>query len=221
MSNSNITNTRVFAKDLSFYKYVWCFTIGSIFGVVYEEIIAFIKLGYYESRRGVVFGPFNPLYGAAFVISILLFHKYKSPIKLFLIGSVFGGVFEYILGLAQEIFIGTRSWSYEGQFLNIHGRTSVVYALIWGFFIVLFVKVIYPFISKYIERLPIRPGNMITKILIVFMALNMFVTFSMLIRFNLRSNGFEPLTPLGELYDNVFNDDVVYKLFPDMIPLEE
>ncbi len=209
-----------FASGMSFYKLALFFIFGSVFGTWYEEIITLFKFGHFESRRGVIIGPFNPLYGVAFLLAISIFSKFKSPIKIFILGSLIGGVFEYTLGLAQEIFIGSRSWSYEGQFLNLHGRTSLVYAMIWGLFAVVIVKIIYPFISNLIEQIPRKPGKIISDIVIVFLIINMSITFSMLIRYNLRTKGFEPLTPIGEFYDKVFTDEVIQDIFPDMIPLE-
>ncbi len=213
------TTTDLFALGISFHKLVWCFIIGSLFGTLYEEILTFFKYGVWENRSSVIIGPFNPLYGTAFVIAILLFHKVKNPIKVVLLGAIFGGAFEYAANWAQEYFTGSISWDYSHMLLNINGRTSVIYALFWGLLIFLAVKIFYPYLSKLIESIPNNLGVIITRILIVFFLLNMFVSYSMLIRQGARAKGIEPYTPLGELYDEVFTDQYIEELFPNMVPI--
>ena len=107
-----------FAFGMSFYKLVWCFIIGSVFGTWYEEIITFFKYGVWENRSAVIIGPFNPLYGTAYVIAILLFYKMKNPIKVLILGAIFGGAFEYGANWAQEYFTGSVSWNYNDLILN-------------------------------------------------------------------------------------------------------
>jgi len=206
-----------FAAGISFYKLAWCFIIGSMIGTWYEEIIAFTRYGVWENRSAVIIGPFNPLYGTGYVIAIVLFHKIKNPIKLLLLGGLFGATFEYAASWAQEFFTGSKSWDYSHLFLNIHGRTTVIYAFYWGLLMILIVDIAYPYFSKWIEKIPYKFGIIFTRILIVFLSLNMFVTYSMLIRQGLRTKGIEPYTPLGELYDEVFTDEVILELFPNMV----
>lgn len=206
-----------FAYGMSFYKLVWCFSLGSISGTLYEEIITFFRFGVWENRSAVIIGPFNPLYGTAFVIAILLFYRVKNPISVFLLCSIYGGAFEYAANWAQEYFTGSKSWDYSGLFLNINGRTSVMYSLFWGILIFIAVKIIYPYLSQMIEKIPRKFGVILTRLFIVFITLNMFVTYSMLIRQGMRNKGIEPLTPLGELYDEVFTDEYIAELFPNMV----
>ena len=78
------------------------------------------------------------------------------------------------------------------------------------------VKVFYPYLSHWIEKIPIKFGVILTRILIVFLSLNMLITYSMLIRQGLRAKGIEPYTPIGEIYDEVFTDEYIKELFPNM-----
>jgi len=220
MLNKKVTirNTvEPFAVGLSFYKIVWCFIIGSVIGTLYEEIITFIRLGVWENRSAVILGPFNPLYGTAFIIAILLFHNVKNPLKVLFFGAIFGGAFEYSANWAQEFFTGSVSWNYYNLFLNINGRTTVIYALFWGLFILIGVKIFFPFISLLIEKIPFKVGVVLTRFLIVFLSLNMLITYTMLIRQGLRAKGIEPYTPIGKIYDEVFTDEYIQELFPNMV----
>ena len=206
-----------FASKLSFYKLVWIFVIGSIFGTWYEEILTFARLGIWENRSAVIIGPFNPLYGTAYVLAVVLFYKMKNPIVVLVLGAVAGGAFEYAANWAQEFFTGSVSWDYNALYLNINGRTTVGYSVFWGILILMMVKLIYPFTSKWIERIPKRTGEVITKLLIVFLGVNMLITYSMLIRQGQRIKGIEPLTPIGQIYDEVFTDNKIKELFPNMV----
>ena len=49
--------------------------IGSLIGYIVEMIVALVQNGHLESRQGVLYGPFTPVYG----IGIIVF--YYSLIK--------------------------------------------------------------------------------------------------------------------------------------------
>lgn len=208
---------KTFAEGLSFYKLTWCFIAASVLMTYYEEILTYFKDGVWENRSAVIIGPFNPLYGTAYVIVVILFSKMKNPIKVILFGAIFGGLFEYAANWAQEFFTGSVSWDYHHLFLNINGRTTVIYSLFWGILTFMLVTILYPYFSRWIERMPYRFGKITTNLLIVFLVINMLVTYSMLIRQGMRTKGIEPYTPIGEIYDKVFTDEYIADLFPNMI----
>jgi uncharacterized membrane protein len=218
MEKPNITEhkEKQFAVGLSFYKLTWCFILVSILGTYYEEIITLFKHGVWENRSAVILGPFNPLYGTASVVAILLFSRMRNPIKVILYGALFGGLFEYGANWAQEYFTGSVSWNYTDLMFNINGRTTVIYSLFWGFLIYILVIVCYPYVSRWIESVPYKPGVIVTNVFIVFLTINMLVTYSMLIRQGMREKGIEAYTPIGEYYDEIFTDEYIAELFPNM-----
>lgn len=67
-----------------------------------------------------------------------------------------------------------------------------------------------------IEKIPYHTGRFITQTLIIFLAANMLITYTMLIRQGLRAQGHEPLTPIGVLYDQHFTDEWIQDHFPNM-----
>lgn len=83
MSNE-IEKEEKFANGFCFYKLFLIFIIGCIFGVIYEELILnffrFLINGEFhiEPRRGLLYGPFSPVYGFGAVI-MSLFVKEKDP----------------------------------------------------------------------------------------------------------------------------------------------
>lgn len=212
-----------FAKGLCFEKYFLIFVIGSIFGTYYEQILTCIqhllKDGSFvwELRRGVIYGPFSPVYGAGAVLfTFLLVRKKRVWYETILYGGFIGGFFEYMISLLQETFIGTISWDYSGQFLNIYGRTTVPIMLVWGVFSYLFVTFVYPFFSSWIESWNPLVGKRIVSFLCLFLVLDCFISWTALFRQTLRRQQIEPLTPIGRLYDKVYPDSFLEKYYPNM-----
>ena len=213
----------VFAEGYSGKKLFLIFVIGSVIGVLYEEILNLVKIYFatgdivWELRRGVLYGPFNPLYGLGAVLVIYLLAKPNySNIKTFIYGGLLGGFIEYSISLLQEIFTHTTSWDYSHHFLNIGGRTTIPFMIAWGAFTLIFVKLIYPFLSKWIEKIPVNIGNIIFYILLIFLIIDMFVSWTALFRSAMRRSNIEPITPVGRLYDIVYPDSVLSKSFPNM-----
>lgn len=56
----------------------WIFIIGSILGYIYEMILVFFQKGYFESRQGLIYGPFTPVYGIGGIVILSIFKQDKS-----------------------------------------------------------------------------------------------------------------------------------------------
>lgn len=212
-----------FAEGLGFKKLFFIFLIGSVIGSIYEEMLYIIQhlletgeWGF-ALRRGVIYGPFNVIYGfGAVVLIYLLLRKPLKNWQIFIYAAFLGGVVEYVVGWLQETFTHTVSWDYSQIPLNINGRTAVPIMLVWGALGLVLVKVIYPFFSNLIEMIPLDFGNRIFPILVVLMVLDMFVSWTAIIRQTLRHNDISPFTPVGEFYDFYYNDTRLQHYFPNM-----
>lgn len=212
-----------FAEGLCLKKLFFIFIIGSVFGSLYEEIIHLVQVWWatgqfdWSLRRGVIYGPFNVIYGFGAVVMIyLLLRKPYKTWGIFLMAAVLGGVVEYLISFLQEFFTHTASWDYSDRFLNIGGRTTIPYMMFWGLLGITLVKVVYPVLSNLIEHIPVDLGNTLYVVLAVFMILNMLVSWTAIIRQTLRHNHVPPLTPVGEFYDHYYNDEYLRHYFPNM-----
>ena len=69
---------------------LWLFVIGSFIGYIVEMIVAFVQNGYFESRKGLIYGPFTPIYGAGIVIYYLVLNNMdtKDMIKVFFVTAL-------------------------------------------------------------------------------------------------------------------------------------
>lgn len=61
-----------------FYQYIIIFLIASILGLVLEMVWMFAMFGIVESRVGLVWGPFSPLYGFGAVLLTMLLWKLRK-----------------------------------------------------------------------------------------------------------------------------------------------
>lgn len=207
-----------FAKGLNLYKILLICFVGSFAGVVVELLWCLLKNGYIESRSGLVYGPFNLLYGAGAVLMTLCLYKFRnrSPIISFLGGMLVGSVLEYICSFGQELLFGSRSWDYSHLPFNINGRICLLYSIFWGFLGILWIKWIYPVMAKAILKIPNLAGKIITWVLVVFFVFNSFMTVVSMTRWVQRRDGVEPTTCFGQYIDEHFPDERMEKIFANM-----
>lgn len=213
-----------FAEGLSFKKLFSIFLIGSVFGTIYEDLLIYSQTyfatgtGVWMTHRGVIWGPFNVIYGfgAALMCWVLLRKKLENW-QIFVYSAFIGGAVEYGLSFLQETFTGTTSWDYSNQIMNIAGRTTVPIMAFWGLLGLVLVKIIYPFLSHLIENIPREFGERLFVLLLVFMIFNMLISWTAILRQNLRHHGVKPFTPIGEFLDAKFNDDYLRRYFPNMV----
>lgn len=144
----------------------WVFIIGSIFGFFAEMIYALVYTRALEIRQGLIYGPFIQVYGMGAVAYYILVSKIKDPKQLFFAGMIMGGALEYLCSFFQEIFFGTISWDYSNLFMNLNGRTSIMYCFYWGIIAVIFLKLVYPWFQK-IDHLIYKKGIRIFTIFFV------------------------------------------------------
>ena len=71
-------NPYSFAHGLNFYKLVWIFIIGCIIGFVVETIWCYVQYGHFESRKGLIYGPFSPVYGFGGVLLTLSLYRLRE-----------------------------------------------------------------------------------------------------------------------------------------------
>ena len=85
-----------FASGVNFYKVALICIAGSFAGVVVEILWCLFRNGYIESRSGLVYGPFNPVYGIGAVVMTLALYRYRnrSSSISFFGGAVVGSVIE-------------------------------------------------------------------------------------------------------------------------------
>ncbi len=210
-------NKKVFAKGLCFSKVFLFFVLGSVFGSFFEEIQWFIQKGVWTSRHDLLIGPFSTLYGFGLVLFLLILgpkNSRRGTIKTFFYAFLLGGIFEYIAGVLAECIFRIKFWDYSHMFLNIGGKTTIPIMLVWGVMGVIFLKIIYPVVSKWIEKIPYFIGEISCIFLFIFMTFDMLFSYSVFGRMILRHKGIPSQTWLGKFYDQKYNDEFMYNAYP-------
>lgn len=210
-------NKKIFAKGFSFTKIFVFFLLGSMFGYLFEGITALITKGEWANRRDLIYGPFSTLYGLGIIINLIILipkSKKRSIIKTFLYSCLIGGSYEYLMGFLSELLFDIKFWDYSNKLLNINGKTTVPIMIAGGIFGTILVKLIYPLLSKQIEKIPYKIGQPIFIVLLIFIIFNMVISYSAFGRMVLRNKNEEPITIIGKYIDTKYDDAFMYKKFP-------
>lgn len=208
-----------FAEGCGFYKLFWLFFIGSLLGDFVETIFCRLTVGVWMSRSSLVWGPFSLVWGIAIAVATALLYKDrgKPDRHLFFVGVFLGGAYEYICSVFTELVFGKVFWDYSGIPFNLGGRINLLYCFFWGIVAVIWIKVLYPIISRWIEKIPVIWGYVLTWILVVFMVVNIVVSMMALIRLDMRENGKQAEHSWERLMDKYFDDERMGRIYPNAI----
>ena len=219
-SEKSTAETKVFAEGCSFYKLVSLFFIGAFLGDVTETIFCLLTTGILMSRSSVVYGPFSIVWGLACALLTLFLYRYrnKSDRYIFVAGTLLGGVYEYVCSVFTELVFGTVFWDYSDFAFNLGGRINLLYCFFWGIAAVVWLKMIYPRLSRLIEKLPLRTGKILCNIMIVFMIFNMILSSLALARYTERHTSPQNAaaeTAIERFLDSRFTDERMERIYPN------
>ena len=209
---------RPFAFGLCYSKLFWIFMTGNVAGFVLETVYAFVTTHEFQVRVGLVFGPFIPVYGmGAVVITLVLYRLYnQKDVMIFLASMFIGGAFEYLCSFSQQAVFGTVSWEYSGSPLNIGGRTNLMYSFFWGILGLVWVKDLYPALSKRIQKIPKKTGRVVTLVVSVLMVADVLLSAGAVYRRSERVNEIPATNPVQVFFDTYFPDSYLDFIFPHM-----
>ncbi len=208
----------VFASGCGFYKLACLFFIGAFLGDITETVFCRFSMGRWMSRSSVVFGPFSIVWGLGCAMLTWILYRYReqSDRRLFLCGTILGGAYEYICSVFTEIVFGTVFWDYSKIPFNLGGRINLLYCFFWGFAAIIWMKGIYPFLSRWIEKIPVRIGKPLCMIMVFFMSVNIALSGLALDRYSKRHDGLPAKNAVGELMDDWFPDPYMEKVYPNI-----
>lgn len=208
-----------FAFGLCYEKLFWIFMTGNVVGFVLETLYALLMPPHrFELRVSVVFGPFILVYGfGAVAITLLLYKMYnQKDFLIFLASMVIGGAFEYLCSFLQQALFGTVSWEYSDSPLNIGGRTNLLYSFFWGILGLIWVKDLYPVISRSIQKRPKKLWKPLTVAVSLFMAVDMALSAGAVYRQSERVNQVPADNAAREFFDRCFPDEFLEIIYPHM-----
>ena len=212
----------------------WLFIIGSILGYIFEMIVVLFQKGYFESRQGLIYGPFTPVYGIGGIVYYMTlnmiekrnlkptnetalrtrrFGKFSYYVKIFFITAILGGITEYISSYVQEKAFGTISWDYSYLIFNLNGRTSLKHCTYWGIAGILYVSLIAPLLIKLREKIEKNKLKFTTIAFSIFMAFNITISCVAAERQLERRNNIEAKGAFDTFLDTYYPDEYMNKVF--------
>lgn len=154
-------------KRKCFIDYFFYFLLYSLIGWIYEVVLeVFIyKWGY--SDRGVLTGPYLPIYGIGALLFIILFYRLIKgkdlKKKLIMIPVVFLGcmlaatLLELVASYLLEWTTGAWPWqTYEDYAINFEARIALSPSIRFGLGGLLFLYVLQPLFERLVGAIPKR-----------------------------------------------------------------
>ena len=170
------------------------------------------------SRSSVLYGTFSIVWGVGAALLTLLLHRLsdKEDRYIFLGGFFLGGTYEYICSVFTEVFFGTTFWDYSDMPFNIGGRTNLLFCIFWGILSLVWVKICYPHISGWIERIPPVTGKILTWICVALMACDIVISAMAMIRYVERSQGITARNAVDQFVDYQYPDSFIEWIWPNL-----
>lgn len=203
-----------------FIKIFWIFVIGSIFGFFAEMLYALVYTRAIEIRKGLIYGPFIQVYGMGAIAYYALILKVKEPKDAFCYGMIMGGVLEYICSFFQEIFFGTISWDYSKLFMNLNGRTSLLYCVYWGIIAIIFLKIIYPWFERIEPLIYKKSVRIFTVFFVIFMIFDIAISCLAANREEERHKNVPAQNSIDVFLDEVYPDELLDKIYNNKIEIQ-
>ena len=153
-------------KSLENLRYHRCYSVLSviviffmfcIIGWLWEVSLHLITDGNFVNR-GVLHGPWLPIYGTGGTMILLLLYRFREkPWLEFLTAVILAGAVEYFTSWQLEMSHGgTQWWNYDNYYLNINGRVCAEGLLVFGLGGVAVVYFLAPLIDNLANRIRVK-----------------------------------------------------------------
>ncbi len=149
------------------------FLITSVIGWLYEVFLEVFVYGWGFSNRGVLSGPYCPVYGMGAIIILIFTAKLMkrkiyigkmclTPVFVFCAVVVTATVTELAASYIMEWTVGEWMWDYTRFALDFEGRIALNPSLRFGIGGMAFLYVIYPTAMKLFDKIPEKILDIIT-----------------------------------------------------------
>ena len=201
-----------------FYQYLIIFLMASVLGLVLETVFTLITMGVLQSRVGLVWGPFSPLYGCgAVLLTLALWPIRKRPWWCaFLLAAAVGGLLEQLTGWGMEHFMHAVSWSYLHLPDHLSQWVAWRFLVMWGALGTAWCKLIMPELIYRIGDPTTTRQMAVVGLLTAFMALDILMTLMCFYRATQRMRDIPPGNPFEVYVDTHFDDRFMADTFENM-----
>lgn len=208
---------------LTYPHLMWVFIVGGVAGYIVEMIFCLVVRGTIESRQGLLYGPFNQIYGFAAVLLTVLLRPLvdKSSLSIFIRGALLGGVYEFTCHFLQEVVFKTKSWDFSDQTFSFNGRTSLLFMAFWGILSVCYIKLLYPKICQGLSRIKLKRERFIVGLLTGLFIINMALSAAAVFRWNERQQDLPASNAIETWLDQHYPNDHMEVVYPNMRRISE
>lgn len=168
-----------YLRRYSILSLISIFFIGCFIGWIWEVAIHLVEDGVFVNR-GVLHGPWLPIYGTGAIMILVVLYKFrKNPWLEFLTAVILCGIVEYFTSWFLEVtHNGQKWWDYTGYFLNINGRVCAEGLLVFGIAGIACVYVLAPLIDNFIQKINTKILlPVVVALLLIFVADNIYSHF--------------------------------------------
>ena len=168
------------------------------------------------SRSSVVYGAFSLVWGFGVAGITVLLYRYRNfeDRYIFLAGTLLGGAYEYICSVFTELVFGTVFWDYSKIPFNLGGRINLLFCFFWGIAAWVWMKLLYPRVSQWIEKIPKKAGVWVTNLVFTFMVVNVLLSGLALGRYSERATGISAENDFAVWIDERFPDERMERIYP-------
>ena len=156
-----------YQRTYSASSLILLFFIFSGMGWIWEVILHIIEDGMIINR-GVLAGPWLPIYGAGGILILLLLKKWRrQPFHLFGMIMLLCGTIEYFTSVMLEMLFGVRWWDYSDMLFQLRGRVCLEGLTIFGFGGLFIVYAAAPFLDNRIQKLSAQKRRILCMLLLL------------------------------------------------------
>lgn len=116
----------------------------------------------------------------------------------------------------RTVVLAQCSGDYSKIPFNLGGRINLLYCFFWGIVSVIWLKLCYPFLSRFIEQISKKTGVIVCRVLVVFMVFDIGMSGLALARYSERQEGNGAVQSRLERYlDQHFPDEKMKEIYPN------
>ncbi len=160
-----------YEKDYTLLNSLLFFYLFSLVGWLFEVLFYLVNEGSFINR-GVLTGPWVPIYGVGGLLIIYVLKPFRrKPALLFGLSFTMCGALEYFTSWALEQLAGMRWWDYTGYFMNLNGRICLEGLTVFGLAGAAVTYSIAPFSDNLLNTIPEKKRKVLAIFLsVIFLA---------------------------------------------------
>ena len=155
-------------KEKRYYtlvEFLYMFFLFSFVGWAWEVGLHIVR-DHVLVNRGIMYGPWLPIYGAGGAAIIFLLDRFKAnKVKFFAMAVIICGVLEFLSSWILDFFFNSHYWDYKNMLLNVNGRICLMGLVMFGLGGMAGVYVLAPKLSGFLRSKDKKIVNLICVIL--------------------------------------------------------